>query len=170
MIRKCFFYASASLILAFISCNSSENKTSNASSLAPNFKLTQTNGKDLRLSDFKGKIVILDFWATWCEPCKHGIPDLIDIQKKYHDVIQIIGISVDEDTRSNVIPFVKEFGINYPIVYANSEVINSYGNIYLIPVTFIIDQSGKIVYKHEGLLEKKIYEIKINELLKKEAS
>ena len=154
-----------------VDVNGNSNKDlKDDNSLAPNFKLKRTNGEELRLSDYRGKVVLLDFWATWCGPCKRGIPDLIDIQKKYSGKVQVIGISVDADTKPDVIPFIKEFGINYPIVYASTEVIKSYGDIYLIPTVFILDQSGHIVYKHEGLVEKSIYVKKINELLKNDTS
>lgn len=140
---------------------------SNGKDLAPDFLLQSTKGKEIKLSDFRGKIVILDFWATWCAPCRKGIPDLIDIQKKYRNKVVVIGISLDTFTKPDVIPFMKYFGINYPVVYGNSEVVIAYGNIEVIPTAFIIDQSGKIVDKHIGLVNKSVYINKIDELLKK---
>lgn len=139
----------------------------NSKDKAPDFKLKTTNGKNIRLSDYKGKIVIIDFWATWCAPCRKGIPDLIDLQNEYKDKVIVIGISLDADTKPDVIPFIKKYGINYPIAYGNSEVVRAYGNIQAIPTSFIVDQSGKIVDKHVGLVDKATYVNKIKELLKK---
>ncbi|MCH8046408.1 MAG: TlpA family protein disulfide reductase, partial [Planctomycetes bacterium] len=113
----------------------SETKTGDEIN-APAFTLTSTNGKQIKLSDYKGKIVILDFWATWCAPCRKGISDLIEIQKQYKDNVIIVGISLDQqNTISNVIPFMKEFGINYPVVYGNEKVVVDYGYIQSIPTT-----------------------------------
>lgn len=142
-------------------------ETKNAKNLAPDFTLKLTDGKDIKLSDHKGKIVILDFWATWCPPCRRAIPDLIDIQKTYQENVVIIGISLDTETQADVVPFIKKFGINYPVAYANMEVYQAYGNIESIPTSFIVDQSGQIVDAHVGLVDKSIYINKINELLKK---
>lgn len=136
-------------------------------SKAPDFKLKLTNGKDIKLSDYKGKIVIIDFWATWCPPCRKGIPDLIDIQKRYDKKLVVIGISLDTETKDDVVPFINKYGINYPVAYGNMEVVQAYGNIQAIPTSFIIDQKGNIVDTHVGLVNKVIYVNKIEELLKK---
>lgn len=134
---------------------------------APDFKLKLTDGKTIKLSDHKGKIVIVDFWATWCPPCRKGIPDLIEIQKKYDKKVVVIGISLDTETKDDVIPFIKKFGINYPIAFGNMEVVQAYGNIQAIPTSFIIDQKGNIVDTHVGLVDKMVYINKIEKLLKK---
>ncbi len=147
--------------------NSLNVETDKSSVFASDFTLKLTNGKDIKLSDHKGKIVIVDFWATWCPPCRRGIPDLVDIQKEYKNDVVIIGISLDTQTKPDVVPFIKEFGINYPVAYATMEVVQNYGNIESIPTSFIIDQSGKIVDMHIGLVEKSVYVDKITELLKK---
>lgn len=156
--------------------NNTENKvadttsnvtTSKTNDSAPAFTLKLTDGKDIKLSDHKGKIVIIDFWATWCPPCRRGIPDLIDIQKKYSKDVIVIGISLDTETIDDVIPFIKKFGINYPVAYGTAEVVEAFGNIEAIPTSFIIDKSGQIVDKHIGLVDKSIYINKITELLKK---
>ncbi len=134
--------------------------------LAPDFALPTTDGKILKLSDYRGKVVIIDFWATWCPPCRKGIPDLIDIKKKYgKQGVEIIGISVDTDTKSEVIPFIKEKGINYPVVYGNQNVYMQYGGIRAIPTTFVVDKEGKIVASYEGLVPKITYENHIKKIL-----
>jgi cytochrome c biogenesis protein CcmG/thiol:disulfide interchange protein DsbE len=139
---------------------------------APDFTLTSTDGKQVKLSDYKGKVVIIDFWATWCPPCRKGIPDLIAIQKEFKKDVVIIGISVDQDsgpraTKSKVVPFIKEYGINYTIVYANDNVLKSYGPINGIPTAFVIDKKGNIADMHEGLAPKAEFVSKIKELLGK---
>ena len=140
-----------------------ENKES--SDLAPNFDLTSTDGKKIKLSDYRGKVVIVDFWATWCPPCRKGIPDLIELQKEFKNNLVVIGISLDQDTKSDVIPFIKKYGINYPIVYGTNQVIMDYGSINAIPTSFVINKEGKIVDKHIGLVPKSEYVNKIKEIL-----
>lgn len=133
---------------------------------APEFALQSTTGKTIKLSDYKGKIVMVDFWATWCPPCRKGVPDLIDLQKKYKNNLVIIGISLDYGkTKDDVKPFIKDFKINYPVVYYDEKVLNDYGGIESIPTTFIIDKEGYIVNRHVGLYPKYIYEEEIRELL-----
>jgi len=110
---------------------------------APNFALTSTDGKTVKLSDFRGKVVVLDFWATWCPPCKAEIPDFIKLYSKYKkDGFQMLGISVDQGGLGAVLPFMKEYGINYPIVLADNDVVSAYGGIRGIPTTFVIDKQG----------------------------
>lgn len=134
--------------------------------MAYNFTLPTTDGKQLKLSDYKGKVVILDFWATWCPPCRKGIPDLVELKKKYGSKgVEIIGISVDQETKPDVVPFIKEYGINYPIVYGNTSVYQQYGGIRAIPTSFIIDKEGKVVASYEGLISKAAYEDHIKKLL-----
>ena len=133
--------------------------------LAPNFDLTSTEGKNVKLSDYRGKVVIVDFWATWCPPCRKGIPDLIELQNEFKDKLVVIGVSLDQDTKSDVIPFIKKYGINYPVVYGTNQVIVDYGSINAIPTSFVINKEGKIVDKHIGLVPKSDLETKIKEIL-----
>lgn len=134
---------------------------------APDFSLPTTNGKTLKLSDYKGKVIIVDFWATWCPPCRKGIPDLIELKKKYGSKgLEVIGISVDqENTKADVVPFVKDKGINYPVVYGNGNVAQQYGGIESIPTTFVIDRKGKIVATYVGLTSMAAYENHLKKLL-----
>ena len=123
--------------------------------VAPDFTLYTLEGDEVKLSDYLGKVVILDFWATWCPPCRKGIPDLIFIQNEYKDDLVVIGISLDQPaTQNKLVPFIKSYGINYPIVLGNIEVSAAYGNIQAIPTSFIIDQEGNIINKHIGLVPK----------------
>jgi cytochrome c biogenesis protein CcmG/thiol:disulfide interchange protein DsbE len=132
---------------------------------APDFSLAGPSGKTVSLSDFKGKVVIVDFWATWCPPCRRGIPDLIDLQTQFGDKLAVIGISVDTDTKDRVASFAQNFNINYTVLFATPEVVQAYGSIQSIPTSFIIDKNGKIVNQHVGLTPKEIYISEIKKLL-----
>jgi cytochrome c biogenesis protein CcmG/thiol:disulfide interchange protein DsbE len=135
---------------------------------APNFALKSVKGKTVKLSDYKGKIVIIDFWATWCPPCRKGIPDLVAIQKEFKKSVVVIGISLDGDKTIKDVPdFVKNYKINYPVVYGNDQVTIDYGGIRSIPTSFIVDKKGNVVDSHIGLVDKDVYVKKIKELLKK---
>jgi len=133
---------------------------------APDFTLYTLNGEEVKLSDYLGKVVIIDFWATWCAPCRRGIPDLISIQDEYKDDLVVIGISFDQPaTQDELVPFIERYGINYPVVLGNIEVSAAYGNIQAIPTSFIIDQEGNIINKHIGLVSKSTLVEQINSLL-----
>lgn len=139
---------------------------------APDFSLKTPDGKLIKLSNYKGKVVILDFWATWCPPCRKGIPDLIAIQKEFPKDVVVIGVSVDQAdgpraTKDKVAPFIKEYGINYPVVFFDKKIVEDYGGIESIPTAFVIDQKGNIVDKHVGLVAKSEYVNKIKSLLGK---
>ena len=152
---------------------SSTNTTENSSDVitsndkAPDFALKSLEGKTVKLSDYKGKVVIIDFWATWCPPCRKGIPDLISIQKDFKDDLVVIGISLDgEKTIKDVPGFVKSYGINYPIVYGDEKVVAAYGGIEAIPTAFVVDKEGHVVDQHVGLVPIQTYIDKIKELIK----
>jgi cytochrome c biogenesis protein CcmG/thiol:disulfide interchange protein DsbE len=133
---------------------------------APDFKLKALDGKEVKLSDFKGKVRIVDFWATWCPPCREEIPDFISLQKEFKGKgLEIIGVSVDREGPEVVKKFGKEFGINYTSLLANEEVIAAYGGIRGIPTTFVIDREGYIVKKYVGATSKETFEKDIKELL-----
>jgi thiol-disulfide isomerase/thioredoxin len=134
---------------------------------APDFTLASVDGKRIKLSDYKGKVVIVDFWATWCPPCRRGIPDLIEIQKEYGKDVVVIGISVDTDTKGDVASFIKQMGINYPVAYADAGVAQSYGGVESIPTSFVIDINGNIVDSHVGLVPKSEFTSVLNKLLNK---
>ncbi len=133
---------------------------------APEFTLYTLEGTEIKLSDYLGKIVILDFWATWCAPCRKSIPDLISIQDEYEDDLVVIGISFDQPaSQNNLQQFINNFGINYPVVLGTNEVSEAYGNIQAIPTSFIIDTEGNIINKHIGLVPKSTLIEEINSLL-----
>ncbi len=125
----------------------------------------------LKLSDLKGKVVILDFWATWCPPCRKGIPDFVELKEEYKDKgLEIVGISLDAMTRggataNDVIPFITEYKINYPIVKGDEKIVYSFGGIKSIPTTFVLDRGGKVVAKFQGYVPKETFVSKINSIL-----
>jgi thiol-disulfide isomerase/thioredoxin len=131
------------------------------------WKLQDVNGKTVSSADFKGKIVVLDFWATWCSPCRAEIPGFIELQKEYgKNGVAIIGASVDgADELAAVKKFAERFGINYPVVLADQETVRAFGGVDVIPTTFIIDRDGRIVSRHMGFTEKAELEKEIKMLL-----
>lgn len=134
---------------------------------APAWELKDVNGKRVKSDDFKGKVVLLDFWATWCGPCKAEIPGFIQLHKKYSDKgVVVIGISMDEEGPAVVKKFIEKNNVNYPIVMADKNTPDLFGGVEAIPTTFIIDREGQIVNKHEGQTEKSEFESEIKKLLK----
>ena len=135
--------------------------------LAPDFTLAQLDGHPLTLSSYRGKIVLLDFWATWCVPCREEIPRFVELQKKYGDQgLQIIGVSMD-DSPDPVRPFAQQFRMNYPIVMGNAKIGEEYGGVLGLPIAFIVDRSGRIVKKHIGATAAGVFEREITFLLPK---
>jgi cytochrome c biogenesis protein CcmG/thiol:disulfide interchange protein DsbE len=133
---------------------------------APDFSLQDANGKTLKLSEFKGKVVLVDFWATWCGPCKIEIPWFIEFQRKYKDRgFSVIGVSMDENGWQVVKPFLEELKVNYPVVLGTEEISAAYGGVEVLPTTFIIDKQGRIVATHQGLVSKDEMEKTIEDLL-----
>jgi thiol-disulfide isomerase/thioredoxin len=123
--------------------------------LAPPFTMKDLSGETISSSAFPGKVVLLSFWATWCPPCRLEIPELIDLQKRYKDKLQIIGISMDEtDTPAevqHVHDVAAELGINYPVVLADQKLVDEYGGVPALPTTFVLNTNGRVVQKHMGL-------------------
>ena len=132
---------------------------------APDFKLTGLDGKPVTLAASKGKVILLNFWATWCGPCRAEIPDLVELQNKYKDRLQILGLVVDDDDLDAIKSFVSEFGINYPVAVATTEIRLHYGGIPALPTSFVLDSEGRIVQKHEGLRDPILYETEIRSLI-----
>jgi peroxiredoxin len=133
---------------------------------APEFELKDADGKTVRLSDYKGKVVLLDFWATWCGPCKIEIPWFIDFERKYKDQgFAVIGVSMDEEGWSVVKPFVSELAINYRVLQGSDATAQLYGGVEALPTTFLIDRDGKIASTHVGLAGKDDIEDGIKKLV-----
>jgi cytochrome c biogenesis protein CcmG/thiol:disulfide interchange protein DsbE len=124
-------------------------------SAAPDFALTDLAGKPLRLADFKGKVLLLNFWATWCPPCRAEIPDFISSYKDYRDKgLAIVGVSVDQLAPARLNEWVAQAGINYPVALATEQVISDYRPGDYIPTTILVDREGRIRYRHVGVMQK----------------
>ncbi len=131
------------------------------------FTMKDVEGRDVSLQSYKGKVILLDFWATWCGPCKVEIPHFIEFQKKYGaQGLQVVGVSVD-DPVDKLAPYVKEMGMNYPVLQGlgHDAVQDAYGPILGIPVSVMISRDGKICATHTGLTGKDVFEKEIESLL-----
>lgn len=137
---------------------------------APEFVLKDLNGKEVKLSDFKKKkVVILNFWATWCGPCRLEIPQLVEFYNQYQKDVEIVGISVDQGTgaEEKVKNFARKYNVNYPLLMYTNKVIQDYGGITGIPTTFVLDRNRKIYKKYRGYRSKDVFEKDIKTLLGK---
>ena len=122
------------------------------STVAPDFSLESLEGKTMRLSDFRGKAVLLNFWATWCGPCKIEMPWFVELQQKYGSQgLQVVGVAMDDASKEDIAKFAKEMGVNYPVLIGKEAVGDSYGGIPALPETFFIGRDGKVVDKILGL-------------------
>jgi thiol-disulfide isomerase/thioredoxin len=120
----------------------------------PPFLVNDLDGDIISTAEWHGKVVLVNFWATWCPPCREEIPALIRLQNDYKDRLQIIGVSMDDDDDSKAVAeFAKQAGINYPIVMASREMIEEYGGVPALPTSFVINTNGGVVQKHVGLHE-----------------
>jgi cytochrome c biogenesis protein CcmG/thiol:disulfide interchange protein DsbE len=152
----------------------SPSRTAHAQSLkqtgdrkdAPEFALKDMNGKTVRLSDFKGKALVVDFWATWCGPCQIEIPWFMDFERKYKDQgFAVIGIAMDDEGWQAVKPFAEKMKMNYRVVLGNDQTADLYGGIEALPTTILIDRDGKIAGTHVGLAGKQDFQDAIEKLL-----
>jgi thiol-disulfide isomerase/thioredoxin len=132
---------------------------------APEFNLAGLDGKPVTLADTKGKVVLVNFWATWCGPCRAEIPDLVELQNKYKDRLQILGLVVDDEDQDTIKKFVAKFHINYPVAIATDALRLEYGGIPALPTSFVLDSEGRVVQKHEGLRDPVLYETEVRSLL-----
>jgi thiol-disulfide isomerase/thioredoxin len=132
---------------------------------APDFKLKEFAGKQLTLEASRGKVVLLNFWATWCGPCRAEIPELIALQNRYKDRLQIIGLVVDDDDEQAIRSVIASEGINYPVALADSDTRFAYGGIAALPTVFVINTEGRVVQKHVGLFDPALYETEVRALL-----
>lgn len=138
---------------------------------APAFLINDLSGQTISSATFPGKVVLLSFWATWCPPCRLEIPELIDLQKRYKDQLQIVGLSMDDaDTPADVKhvhDVAAELGINYPVAIADPKLVDEYGGVPALPTTFVLNTSGRVVQKHTGLYAEGDFENEIRSLLGK---
>jgi len=162
------------LLVAVAACSSHREMATEAASVkpanerrpAPDFTLKDDNGATVRLSDYRGKVVLLNFWATWCGPCKIEIPWFVEFESKYKDQgFAVLGVSMDEGGWDDVKPYLRRAKVNYRIVMGNDEVAEKYGSVEALPTSFLIDRNGLIASVHVGLVPKADYQSSIEALL-----
>ncbi len=135
--------------------NTGEEGQEEEATYVNDFTLMDLDKNEVSLSDFQGKIVILNFWATWCPPCREEIPDFIEVNNLYKDKnVQLIGVSIDTDMKA-LDDFIKEFGINYPtLIDGTVDTISPKWGVRAIPTTFILDKNGGLIFKNVGMMTK----------------
>ncbi len=134
---------------------------------APGFTLTDSNGNKVQLADYRGKAVLLNFWATWCGPCQVEIPWFKEFEQQYKSKgFAVLGVSMDEDGWAAVKPYIAEHKLNYPILLGDDSVSQLYGGLDALPTTFMIDRDGKFAFSpHVGLIDKSVYASEIQSLI-----
>ena len=133
---------------------------------APDFELQSLDGKNMKLSDFRGKAVLLNFWATWCGPCKIEMPWFVELQKEYGPQgFQIVGVAMDDASSDEIAKFAKQMGVNYPVLLGKESVGQSYGGVGVLPTTYFIDRDGKLVAREFGLQSRSVFVDHIKEAL-----
>ena len=133
---------------------------------APDFTLPSLDGRKVKLSDFRGKAVLLNFWATWCPPCKVEMPWFADLQKQYaQDGLVVLGVAMDDSKPDTIAKFASEMGVNYPVLLGTDKVSDDYGDVQYLPTTFYIARDGTIVDKMTGLLGRKEIEDAVRKTL-----
>ena len=172
--RRGLLLCSAALLAAVLpGCSSGSSRVEAAAvkaetgrKAAPDFALKDLNGNTAKLSDYRGKVVLLNFWATWCGPCKIEIPWFIEFEQTYKDRgFAVLGVAMDDEGWEAVKPYLLSRKINYRVVLGNDAVAQQYGGIDSLPTTFVIDRGGKIASTHEGLVSRHDYEDEIKQLL-----
>lgn len=160
---------SVGLLYAWAGCGAREETSSAGQSLSaegPEWSLSRLDGSILSSEDLKGKVVVVDFWATWCPPCRAEIPGYIEMQRELgDDGLVIVGISLDEGGPAVVQQFATRMGINYEIVMGDMATAEAFGGVQVIPTTFLIDREGKVRHRKEGAMERDDYEPFVRELL-----
>jgi len=164
--------ASAALALLLASCSrpssspTRELKSQGQRKPAPNFSLKDADGNAVNLADYRGKVVLINFWATWCGPCEAEIPWFIEFEKKYKDQgFAVLGVSMDDDGWKSVRPYIASHKINYRIMIGSEVVSQQFGDIQALPTSFVLDRQGRIASNHVGLVDKVDYQNEIVKLL-----
>ena len=159
-----FFIAAIVAAMLFAGIRIARNNRANGSAkgqlignVAPNFVLQTLDGKNLKLSDLRGKAVLLNFWATYCGPCKIEMPWFVELQKEYGPQgFQIVGVANDDASAEDIAKFAKEMGINYPILIGKDSVSDRY-NVSVLPTTFFLDRDGKLIAREFGLVSRSVF-------------
>ena len=154
-----FFIAAIVAAMLFAGIRAARNNRANGhakrqlmGNLAPDFELPALDGKNLKLSDLRGKAVLLNFWATYCGPCKIEMPWFVELQKEYGPQgFQIVGVAMDDASTEDIAKFAREMGVNYPILIGNESVGQSFGGVSVLPTTFFLDRDGRLIAREFGL-------------------
>jgi len=146
--------------------SAASNRDNSQANIAPPFELKTLDGRTLKLSDFRGRVVVLNFWATWCAPCRVETPWLVESYRQYQQRgLEIVGISMDDGGTHPVEKFVQEMNVNYPVLMGSNSVSDSYGGLRFLPQTFFIDRDGRIERHTMGLTSRSDLEDDIKRLL-----
>jgi len=146
--------------------NGPRNKQQLIGAVAPDFELPAVGGSNLKLSDLRGKAVLLNFWATYCGPCKVEMPWFVELQKEYGPQgFQVVGVAMDDASTEDIEKFAKDLGVNYPILLGKESVGQSYGGVNVLPTTFFLDRSGKVIAREFGLQSRSVFVDHIKEAL-----
>lgn len=132
---------------------------------APPFLVQDLDGNVVSTAAWQGKVVLVNFWATWCPPCREEIPALIELSEKYKDDLLIVGVSMDDGPPAEVKEFARTLGIKYPIVMRSRDLVAEYGGVPALPTSFLVNKAGRVVQKHEGLFSLALYETEIRALI-----
>ena len=159
-----FFIAAIVAAMLFAGIRISRNNRANGAAkgqlignLAPDFELQTLDGKNFKLSDLRGKAVLLNFWATYCGPCKIEMPWFVELQKEYGPQgFQIVGVANDDAGSEDIAKFAKEMGVNYPILIGKDSVSDSY-KVSVLPTTFFLDRDGKLIAREFGLVSRSVF-------------
>jgi len=156
-------------VLTLILCASLTLKSAQAATKVPDFSFDSVNDKgNIDIKDFRGKVVLINFWATWCGPCVKEIPSLIELQKEFGPQgFSIIGISVDQGGSRGVKKAAEKMGINYPIVIGSSKVGRQFGGVYGVPTSFLVDRAGNVLKKYPGYINHEVFVSDIKSVIKK---
>jgi len=156
---------SSALLLFLAGCSHPRELKSEAQRrAAPNFTLKDADGNPVNLTDYRGKVVLVNFWATWCGPCEVEIPWFVEFEQKYRDQgFAVLGLSMDDDGWKAVRPYIASHKINYRVMIASEVVSQQFGDIDSLPTSFVLDRQGRIATNHVGLVDKRDYQ---NEILK----
>jgi thiol-disulfide isomerase/thioredoxin len=160
-----FFIAAIVAAMLFAGIRMARNNRANGpareqliGNLAPDFELRALDGNNLKLSDLRGKAVLLNFWATYCGPCKIEMPWFVELQKEYGPQgFQIVGVAMDDASTEDIAKFAKEMGVNYPILLGKESVGQSYGGVSVLPTTFFLDRDGKLIAREFGLQSRSVF-------------
>lgn len=177
MLRISMLLALAAASIWMVSCTKKEAgsgaklKEESARNEAADFELEDANGQKLKLSDLRGKVVLLNFWATWCTPCKVEIPWFVEMEREFKDEgFAVVGVSMDESGWEAVKPFMADMKVNYRMVLGTEEMAQLYGGVEALPTSFIIDRNGKVASVHMGIVSRSVFEEEIRALLATKAA